>query len=221
MGLTTIPRRIAKLEYSAVRLPFTLLDQRVVARHLDDQALLRVGFERLLGSLDGFAGWLLGDDGISRRGHALRRRTEFLAKASELDRKARARRVKAEEKLQAEQARACRARERAQKEFDDVIAAAYESEQEEKQQVGREADARAEAEKTQAEHAAETRAAKAEEAQQAEQKRISAEEDRVSAAAEQQLSDAADKRRLVKYRREEADHLDHLATSERDERRSS
>ena len=68
---------------------------------------------------------------------------------------------------------------------------------------------------------AETRAAEAEETQQAVQMGVSAERDRVSAAASQQLPDAADKRRLVKYDRAEADHLDQLAESERDADRSS
>ena len=53
MGLTAIPRRVGKLEYSAVRLPLTLLENHVVARYWDDEAALRLGFERFLGSLDG------------------------------------------------------------------------------------------------------------------------------------------------------------------------
>src|ERR1039458_7541954 len=56
MGLITVPRGIARLEYSAVRLPFTLLEEHVVARYWDDGVLLRLGFEHFLGSLDGFAG---------------------------------------------------------------------------------------------------------------------------------------------------------------------
>jgi uncharacterized protein (DUF2267 family) len=66
-------RSIARLQYAAARLPFTLLDERVVARYWDQDALVRAGFERWLGSLDVAAGWLLGDDAVSRRGLVLLR----------------------------------------------------------------------------------------------------------------------------------------------------
>jgi predicted transcriptional regulator len=62
-----VARRIAKLQYATVRLPFTLLDESVVARYWDRDAFVRVGFERWLGSLDLLAGRLLADDEISRR----------------------------------------------------------------------------------------------------------------------------------------------------------
>jgi hypothetical protein len=68
---TDVARRIARLQYAAVRLPFTVLDESVVARYWDRDAIVRVGFERWLGSLDLLAGRLLADDEISRRGHAL------------------------------------------------------------------------------------------------------------------------------------------------------
>lgn len=68
---TDVARTIAKLQYAAVRLPFTLLDEGVVARYWDRDAAVRVGFERWLGSLDLLAGRILADDEISRRGHAL------------------------------------------------------------------------------------------------------------------------------------------------------
>ncbi len=83
MNLFTMSRSMAKLEYTAVRLPFTLLDERVVARYWHDQGLFRLGFQRFLGSIDELAGWLLADDDISGRGQALTRRTWHLAVADE------------------------------------------------------------------------------------------------------------------------------------------
>ena len=83
MNLFTMSRSMARLEYTAVRLPFTLLDERIVARYWHDQGLFRLGFQRFLGSIDEFAGWLLADDDISRRGQALTRRTWHLAMAGE------------------------------------------------------------------------------------------------------------------------------------------
>lgn len=76
-----ITRRIAKLQYVAVRVPFTLLDQGVVARYWDRDAAIRVGFERWLGALDLLAGRLLADDEISRRGQALIGRSREPAQA--------------------------------------------------------------------------------------------------------------------------------------------
>ena len=68
---TDVARRIARLQYTAVRLPFTVLEEGIVARYWDRDAIVRVGFERWLGSLDLLAGRLLADDEISRRGHVL------------------------------------------------------------------------------------------------------------------------------------------------------
>jgi hypothetical protein len=83
MNFFTVSRSIAKLEYTAVRLPFTLLDECVVARYWDDQGLVRLGLERFLGSADELFGWLLADDDISGRGQALTRRAWHLAVADE------------------------------------------------------------------------------------------------------------------------------------------
>jgi hypothetical protein len=76
-----IPRSIARLQYAAARLPFTLFDEQVVARYWDPDAPVRMGLERWLGSLDLLAGRFLGDDEISRRGLALMRLTEDPAQA--------------------------------------------------------------------------------------------------------------------------------------------
>lgn len=221
MDLTTIPRQVGKLEYAAARLPFTLLEEHFVAPYWDDEAALRLAFEHFLGSLDEVAGWLLADEHISRRGHALRRRTEFLAKAGDLDTKAQARRAQAEERLQAAQVNARQTRVQAREEVNDEIAASYQQLREVKEQAQEQADARADADKAQAEQTAQTRAAQAEQAQQAEQDRISAEQDQVKAAASQQLSDAAHKHASATERRQEADRLNQLAANERDERHPS
>jgi len=83
MNLFAMSRSMARLEYTAVRLPLTLLDERIVSRYWHDQGLSRLGFQRFLGSIDELAGWLLADDDISRRGQALTRRTWHLAVADE------------------------------------------------------------------------------------------------------------------------------------------
>ncbi len=83
MNPVTFSRRIAKLEYKAVRWPFTVLDDRVITRYWGQDALLRAGFQRFLRSLDRFAGWLLADHAISQRGHTLLRQTQDTEPAPE------------------------------------------------------------------------------------------------------------------------------------------
>jgi Carbohydrate-binding module 48 (Isoamylase N-terminal domain) len=77
MDLSTVARRIGKLEFAAVRLPFGLLEECVIARSWDEDAPIRAAFEYFLGSLDEFAGRLLDDEEICRRGQALKRETGF------------------------------------------------------------------------------------------------------------------------------------------------
>ena len=76
MDPVTFSRRIAKLEYKAVRWPFTLLGARVITRYRERGASLRTGFQRFLGSLGRLFGWLLAGDAISQRGQDLLRRTQ-------------------------------------------------------------------------------------------------------------------------------------------------
>jgi hypothetical protein len=218
MGILTVPRRVAKIEYSAVRLPLSLLERHVVARYIDEEAPVRLGFERLVGSLDGVAGWLLTDEAIARRGQALRRRTAFLAKAGQLDAEAQARRARAEKDLHAEQEATRQAREQARREADEKAAAALHQEQEETQHARRQAGARAWAETAQARLAADERAATADKAEQAAQRRISAHEERATAAPTQQLSDAVGKHASAEQLRGDANRLEQLAQSERNSR---
>ncbi len=79
MDPAAVPRSMARLQYKVMHLPFTLLDEGIVARYWGQDALVRRGLERYLGSLDLVAGRLLADDEISRRGQALMRPSGYLA----------------------------------------------------------------------------------------------------------------------------------------------
>ena len=70
MDPATTLRKLGKLEYTAARLPLSLLDACVV-RHWHEDTAARVGFERYLGTLDLLAGRLLTDDAICERGRLL------------------------------------------------------------------------------------------------------------------------------------------------------
>ncbi len=71
MNLTSVPRRVAELEYRAVRAPLAVLERRVVTR-LPRQAALRLRFEHLLGALDGAAARILPDQRLPWRGEQWR-----------------------------------------------------------------------------------------------------------------------------------------------------
>ena len=75
IDLTTVPRILAKLEYTAVRLPIACLDEYVLALYWAEDAPPRSDVRHFLGSLDEVAGWLLADDEIARRGETLLRQT--------------------------------------------------------------------------------------------------------------------------------------------------
>jgi hypothetical protein len=75
----TVSREVAKQQYANVRRSLDAFEERVVARYWDEDTLVRTGFERFLGSLDYFAGWLLSDDEMCRRGQNLMRQAGYPA----------------------------------------------------------------------------------------------------------------------------------------------
>ncbi len=131
MNLFAVRRNVAKVEYEAMRVPLAFLEERVVARHWDEEAFFRLAFEHFLGSLDVFAGWLLADDAISERGQALMRQTRSPAKDAEPRTKAQPRRAQADENLHPGQEQAPRADEH--EEPGDKIAVTYHGDQEDQQ----------------------------------------------------------------------------------------
>jgi hypothetical protein len=74
MDLSNV-RRMSKQQYETVREQLEELGDRVTSRHGDD-APVRQGYRRFLGTLDGLAGRLLDDDEISQRGQDLLRDEE-------------------------------------------------------------------------------------------------------------------------------------------------
>ena len=73
MDPSTVFRRMARLEYAAIRLPFDLFEDLVIVRYWDQDAFVRRGFECFLGSMDWCAGQLLDDEYIIQRGDDLLR----------------------------------------------------------------------------------------------------------------------------------------------------
>ncbi len=99
MDVLTVPKTIASLEYTALRLPLTLVETQVVARLFGEESGVRVGFEKALGTVDMTVGRWIGDDRRATRGAALSRRAEVLAKAVRLEQKAATRKEQATSEL--------------------------------------------------------------------------------------------------------------------------
>src|SRR4051812_20924949 len=145
MKVLTLPKAAAALEYRALRLPATFLETQV-ARFLAEDSALRLGFEKALGTLDEKAGSLLGNEDLSTRGHALRRRSEILGKAVALEEKADARKTAAAAKLEAGKKAAATTREQATQAQRDQVNETLRDEQAEKTRAERQAKARLQAE---------------------------------------------------------------------------
>lgn len=101
MNVLTVPRTLAALEYKAARYPAQVLETRLIAACLSDDNPLRLGFEHLLGRLDGAAGKLFADQGLTVRGRVLTRRVEIISKAVALEAKAAERQQAADAELRA------------------------------------------------------------------------------------------------------------------------
>ncbi len=221
MNALTLPRKAVALEYQLLRLPATVLEKQVVVRFLEDDSALRLGFERALGSLDETAGRLLADDKLEKRGHALRRRTEMLAKAVELDEKASQRKAKAAADLRDDKQRIAAEKKQADKTRREGLQKAAQTEQAEKKRVAAETKARkvAENKRIEADARAKVDAAKA----QADKREttIDAKEKAVTAAPKAQLSDAVKEKATADDQRAQAEKLGKLADAEKAERQAA
>jgi hypothetical protein len=215
MNLTTLPRAAAKLEYNALRMPLSILERRFIATRLSDDASLRLGFEKALGSLDLLAGQLLGDDELSRRGQALTHRADRLRKTTALEAKAEQRQREAAEKLEQRTDEAERDRQAAQSQERERLAAIRGKEQADKQQARRQAQAREQAEKRRVEKQTQAKIAQAETAKSSKLKQVDARKNRATAPARKQLADASANQTQARAKKMTADQLGQLAAKER------
>jgi len=219
--MSTLPREAAKLQYIVVRAPFTLIERQVMVRYIADDAAVRLRFERLLATIDTVAGNWLGDDDLSRRGHALAHRNAMLEKATELEAVAEQRKTQADQQLKASAKKAETDRRDAEDKRQANIAAAQSKEKIAKERVRRQAASRAQAEKQQITQQAQATIQQAELVKAAERQRIADRQRRATAAPKQQLSDANRKKQDAASKRAEARRLNALAAKERQQRQAS
>jgi hypothetical protein len=221
MKVLTLPKAAAALEYKALRLPATLLETQVVVRFLAEDSAVRLGFEKALGRLDEKAGSLLGNEALESRGHALRRRSEVLGKAVELEAKAEARKQSAQDALKTGTEKAERLREQARKTQRDGVSEALREEQAEKRRVEQEAKARLAAEKKRVQDEAKAKAAAVTSQLEAQEQRIDDVTKARIAAPKAQLGEAVAEKKAADAERSKADRLAQLADDERETRRAA
>jgi hypothetical protein len=221
MNVLSLPKAAVALEYKVLRLPATLIEKKVVVRFLTEESALRLGFEKVLGTLDEKAGSLLGNDGLATRGHALRLRSQVLGKAVQLEAKAEARKESAEAKLKAGQQSAEQTREQARRTEREGVREALREEKAEKRRIEQEAGARLQAETKRVEDEARAEAQAVTAQLEAQEQRIDQVTKARTAAPKAQLSDAVAEKKAAGAERAKADRLAKLATDEQDTRRAA
>lgn len=220
MSLTTLPRHVLALEYRLFRFPTQILATRVVARYLADDNPGRLGFERTLGVVDGYAGQVLGDERLTARGDALRRRVELLAEAEALSARATAQREQSTAELRGRETAARRDREQAVNSERDEIRKARERADAAKAQARQRAEDEA---RDAAKRAEQTKKRTVDTARRTAERRTSAITDRTqraTAAPKAQLKQAGQAKSAAQQQREDAKALAGLSARERSKRKS-
>ena len=221
MNVLTLPRSVAAIEYKALRLPATLLQTQVVVRFLEQDSKLRLGFEKALGTLDERAGSLLADSALADRGRVLRRRSEILGKAVELEAVADQRTAAAEATLREGRKKADKTRKQAEQAQRQGVQQALRTEKQEKQRIERQTAARAKAEKQRVEAQAEAKVKAVTSTLDAQESRIDAAEMARTAAPKAQLEDAVVQKKTADAERAKAERLAQLADAERESRKAA
>jgi hypothetical protein len=220
MKVLTLPKAAAALEYRALRLPATVLETQLVRRLAEDSAL-RLGFEKALGTLDEKAGNLLGNEALTTRGHALRRRSELLGKAVQLETKADARKAAAAAKLEAGKKSAASTREQAKRTAREGVQQTLQTEQAEKKRAEQEAEARLQAETERVEAQAQAKAEAVQQQLEAQERRIDETTKARTAAPKAQLASAVADKKAADAERAKADRLAKLAEVEKETRKAA
>lgn len=206
----SLPRRVLRLQYNIARLPLQVFEATVVSR-LDGQGQVRSTYEQVVGSLDGTVGALLGDSDLARRGEKMRTAAAELAKATELEARARKERADAarrtQQRVDTATADAAKAREKAEADLEE----AADHEIDAKVQAGKQAAARLEDRKGRADEIADRRIEAAEAEREAKLDEVERRVEEKKAPRKKELDEAARKLEEAEAKREDAERLDDVA----------
>lgn len=214
MDVLALPKKLGALQYRALVLPYRLARPTFLA----DESAVRLGYDRALGALDVTVGGLLGDDALTQRGEALRKRADLLEQAEALEGEAAQHAADAARTREQGLSDVERQRRSAAAESDAAVRQAREDEQADKARVARETDQRERAEKARIEAEAQRRVRDAEAAAQAAKDRIAEAEAAVTAAPKAQVQDAVAQKRTAAEEQRNAAVLADLAAEKRAER---
>lgn len=220
MNITTLPKAVLRLQYQLVRFPLGVIDQQIRAR-VDDDAPVRLIFERSLGALDATVGQLLGDPALTDRGTTMKVRSETLGRAVDLEARAEATEQAAEAAVEEEVEDARATQQKARQNRERAVAGAKADAAERKRTAAANADTAKSAAQKRADDAARKRVQTAEAKKRAKQDTISAAEHAVVADAEEQHDQAREKAGAAASLRARADQVEDLADAEKRSRKQS
>jgi hypothetical protein len=219
MKITDVPFAVLRFQYQLARLPLQLIEERVVAR-MDSEAPARLIYERSLGLLDTTVGNALGAPEWERRGAALIERSDQLRRAARLDAAATENIKQAGSNVKVTREAAAQEREDAHAEKERDIREARQDAQNRKRAAVESAEERIAAGRKQADGAAAQRKRAVEAAKQEEEAEIRAAERSVTAAADVRLKDAQKERGAAVSKRAQADRIEELADTEKEQRQA-
>lgn len=213
MILFSLPRKVLRLQYIVARLPLGMIE-RQMAQRWDDEAPVRLAYERMLGVVDGAAGALLGDRELMDRGHREMQQADMLARAAALDTKAKRTRAEAAEHLSQSLDEAHRHKEAVREATNAAVMDAEDTEIEEKVRAGDRASEQLSRRKDWADRIADARIQAAEAEREAIPPEIDREEHEATEPIASELRNADEKTE----EKEDADRLGTRAAVEREQR---
>lgn len=207
------------LPYVAARLPWSIVDKAVGDRLPEDSAP-RIALDRTLGSADKLAGTVLRNPVIAQRGADRLDRSAKLVTATRLEHEAQERRERARETAVSGAAEAARKRKAAQDRVASGLAEADAAEARGKQQVKAGSDKTAAAKKAAAKKRADSRTATAEQRKKSRDSAADAKTKVAQRKAKNQLDAAREKKQSAAEARADAERLEELTETKKQQRKS-
>ena len=220
MKVTTIPFAVLGFQYKVARLPFQLIEDRLVAR-MDAETPTRLFYERSLGAMDAAVGNVLGDAGLKKRGEALAERSDSLRRAARLDAAAARKEERAAADLTSTLDNLTEKSKRARASANRDVQQAWTDAEERKNGAAQAAGERAEEEKHQADEVAARRTNSVTKTKHVAQESIRAHENKATAAMQSTLEDAQAKQAEADQRRAQAQQVEQLADAEKQKRQAA
>ena len=208
------------LPYKIARAPLAFVDN-TLADHLPETSMPRTTLDLVLGSTDKFAGALLGDERLGRRGAERIERSDTLRKAARFEHHADARRKEAKQTVTAARDEAERKRDAAQDRAAESLEVADVVEAREKREAKAEARSTAAAKKRAADEEAKQRTATIEQRKRRASSTADAKKKATQRQAKKKIDHARASQQAAVHDRAEAEQLENLVDAKRQSRKES